>query len=100
MGSACPAALALPVNCLAVRAPSTPHVLLQAATRSPAALELPVSGPVLALAQGLERSVPASAHAPAPGTHHPLAKLRARSAPLHAAAVEASSSTPRPKKAR
>jgi hypothetical protein len=100
MGSARPAALALPVNSLAVRAPSIPHVLLQAAIRRLAAPELPVRGPVLGLAQDLERPVPASAHAPAQGKHHPLAKLRARSAPPRAAAVEGSSSTPRLKKAR
>ncbi len=63
--------------------------------------ELPAPGPVLALAQGLERLVPASAHAPVPAAlRRPPAKLLARSAPPRAAAAEGSNSTPRPKKAR
>jgi len=98
LGSVCPAALALPVKSPAARAPSILRALAMQALAAPEPL---ARGPVLALALGSERPVPASARAPVPAEHHrPPEKLRARSAPPHAAAAEASSSTPRPKKAR
>ena len=92
------AARLFPVNSLEARVPSIPRAL---AMQAPAAPEPPAHGPVLALGQDSERPAPASAHAPAPVAHRrPLAKLRVRSAPPHAAEAEDSNSTQRPKKAR
>jgi len=98
LDNVCPAALPLLVNFPAAHAPS---ILRAPAMQVRAVPERPERGPVLALAQDLARPVPALGHVQAPAERlRPLVKLRARSAPPHAAAAEGSNSIPRPKKAR
>jgi hypothetical protein len=92
-GSASPAEQPLQANTQEALAPSIPRALARADSRVPAVPQLPARGPVLA-------HVPDSERAQAPAAHLRPVKPRARSAPVPAAADEASSSTPRPKKAR
>jgi len=90
----------LPANSQVAHAPSIPHAQARADLRDPAARQLLVHVRVLARVQD---SVHARASERVLGqvvAHHQPVKPRARSARVREAAVEASSSTPRPKKAR
>ena len=90
---------ALPANLLEARDPSIPHAQAREDLRGPAARQLPAHGPALARAQDSEHAQDLE-RAQAPAAHHRPAKLHARSARVREAAAEASSSTPRPKKAQ